>query len=196
MTAPTTIPDAAYAVLRDWLPSNLDSERPLSSLATVSRWGFPDVRTVLLSEYDPSGFYFHTDVHSRKAQELAAIPRAALSIVWPNRGRQLTVAGTVERASSVEEEAVYVRQSRYLQILAWLNTTAFAQRPAAERRAVWSEFAASHPEGSLKPPTSWAGFLLRPHRLTFWRGDTATASQRTEYQLTDTGDWRVSVLAG
>lgn len=196
MTAPTTIPDAAYAVLREWLPSNLDPDRPLTSLATVSRSGFPDVRTVLLSEYDPSGFYFHTDSHSRKALELAASPRAALSMVWPELGRQLSVVGTVERASSIEEEAVYTRTSRYLQILAWLNTTAFAQLPADERRTAWSEFAAAHPDGTLTPPSSWAGYLVRPHRLTFWRGDPATASQRTEYQLTEAGSWRVSVLAG
>jgi pyridoxamine 5'-phosphate oxidase len=198
MTAPlpaASLPVDVLAVLSDWLPDNDDPARPLITLATVDAHGRPDARNVLLSEYSAGGFSFHTDSRSRKVADLEANPSAAFAIAWPAELRQLSVQGTVERASSDEERAAYARRSRYLQLLAWLNSPEFALLPLAERERAWAEFDAEHPDGSLEPPPTWLGFLLRPTRVTFWRGTPTTASRREEHTLTETG-WQTSVLPG
>ena len=193
MTAPlpaAPLPADALAVLAEWLPGNDDPARPLITLATVDAEGRPDARNVLLSEYSAGGFSFHTDSRSRKVADLAANPSAAFAIAWPAELRQLSVQGTVERASSEEERAAYARRSRYLQLLAWLNSPEFAQLPLPERVQQWASFGV--PE---TPPPTWIGFVVRPTRLTFWQSNPDTASRREEYTLVD-GSWVLGHLPG
>jgi pyridoxamine 5'-phosphate oxidase len=182
--------------LRDWLPSNDDPARPLIALSTITTDGYPDVRHVLLSEFSAEGFFFHSDARSRKFAELAVTPRASFAIAWPDLGRQLVVVADVERVTDEEAAAVYQRRSYYLQVLAWLNDDAFAALEPAERQRLWAEFEAEHPVGTLTPPPTWAGAVLRPRRVTFWHGHPDTASQRTEYTLTSDGIWLTTLLAG
>ncbi|GAA2249242.1 pyridoxamine 5'-phosphate oxidase family protein [Herbiconiux moechotypicola] len=185
-----------FALLADWLPANDDPARPLMTLSTVASSGYPDARTVLLSEFGPEGLYFHTDSRSRKVLDVTATPRAALTMVWP--GRQLVVQGDVSRASAEEQTAAYGRRSRYLQMLAWLNTDDFAALPLEERLATWAAFGEQHPDGSLEAPGTWAGFVVSPVRITFWEGRPDTAGIRTEFtRASGAGDsWGCGVIAG
>jgi pyridoxamine 5'-phosphate oxidase len=180
-------------LLAAWLPSNDDPVRPPMTLSTVSSSGYPDARTVLLSEYDADGFYFHTDSRSRKVADVTGDPRVALTLVWP--GRQLVVQGDAVRSSADEQSWAFEHRSRYLQLLAWLNTPEFAQLPLETRLDRWAEFSAAHPEGTLSPPDTWDGFVVRPVRLTFWEGSADTASRRTEFRRTD-NTWPSTHLPG
>ncbi|MFB2584405.1 pyridoxine/pyridoxamine 5'-phosphate oxidase [Herbiconiux liukaitaii] len=189
------LPADPFALLTDWLPANDDPARPLMTLGTVAPDGFPDARTVLLSEFDERGFYLHTDSRSRKVGDLATTPRASLTLVWP--GRQLVVQGVVAQAPADEERAAYARRSRYLQLLAWLNTDEFAALPLEERLASWAAFDAAHPSGGLEAPSTWMGFVVQPVRLTFWEGRPETAGIRTEFRRESLGAaWSSSTLAG
>jgi pyridoxamine 5'-phosphate oxidase len=175
--------------LVDWLPGNDDPERPRITLSTAT----PDARTVLLSEFDEQGFYVHTDARSRKVAQLADDPRVALTFLWPDFSRQLVVLGTAERAPADEQDRVYRKRSPYLKQLAWQNSPEFAQLPHEQRQALWASFADD--EHLRHPPETWTGFLVRPHRLTFWESDATTASRRTEYTLVD-GVWQQAYLPG
>ncbi|MFN3950287.1 pyridoxal 5'-phosphate synthase [Microbacterium sp.] len=176
-----------------WLPPHDSELRPLAALATTGRDGLPSLRHVLVSDRDFSGVYFHTDAASAKVAEIAGNPVAAMSVAWPEVGRQLVVRGIVERVSAEEAAAVYRQRSRYLQLLAWLNTHENAHLATADRRHLWAEFDAAHPE--LDPPERWVGFRVRPVTLTFWRGDALGQSTRQQYALTD-GHWSGRILAG
>ena len=79
-----------------------------AALATVSADGAPSVRMVLVKRFDERGFVFFSNYASRKADELAANPRAGLAFYWDPLGRQVRVEGAVERTSA-EESADYVR---------------------------------------------------------------------------------------
>jgi pyridoxamine 5'-phosphate oxidase len=188
-------PDDPWTLLADWLPANDDPVRPVMTLATVSDEGIPDARTLLLSEWDEQGLYFHTDSRSRKVRQLAASPAVALMVHLPDAARQLTVQGVAEPASSDELSRAFRARSAYLQQLAWQNTVEFAGLPLADRLRAWAVFRDDHADGFGQPPT-WTGYLVRPSRLTFWIGSADTASRRTEYTRTPDGGWTVSLLAG
>ncbi|MCJ1706077.1 pyridoxal 5'-phosphate synthase [Microbacterium sp. VKM Ac-2923] len=185
--------DDPLAQLVRWLPADDGELRPLAALSTIGRDGIPSLRHVLVSDRDATGLFFHTDSASEKVAEIAANPVAALSVAWPEAGRQLVARGIVERVSTASAAEAYRRRSRYLQILAWLNTADNARLPADDRRHLWAEFDKTHP--TLDPPERWAGFLLRPLTLTFWRGDPLGQSVRQHYTLTD-GRWSGRILAG
>lgn len=183
-----------WPLLREWLPANDDPARPLMTLITATPDGVPDGRAVLLSEYDESGFYFHTDSRSRKIAAIDANPHVALVIVLVEERHQITVQGVAETAGAEEELRAYARRSDYLRTLAWLNTQEFAVMPEVERVAVWAAFVASHPEPD--PPDTWTGRRVRPTRITLWTGRGDTCSRREEFTLAPDGTWSAGVLAG
>lgn len=179
-----------FPLLSDWLPANDVLERPQLILSTVSASGAPDSRTVLLSEWDDEGLYFHTDARSRKVQDIAANPAVAMTFLWPNFTRQLVVQGIASVAPVDEQARAFANRSPYLKQLAWMNSPEFAQLPLEARTAQWAAF-----EVPAEPPPTWIGLVVRPTRLTFWESNAEAASRRTEYTLVD-GAWQVSYLAG
>lgn len=185
--------DDPLDLLVRWLPPHDSELRPLAALATMGRDGLPSLRHVLVSDRDLTGLYFHTDAASAKVAQIAANPVAAMSVAWPEVGRQLVVRGIVERVGADEAAEVYRQRSRYLQLLAWLNTDENAHLHVLERRHLWAEFDAAHPH--LEPPERWVGFRVRPVTLTFWRGDALGQSTRQHYTLAD-GRWTGRITAG
>ena len=68
-----------------------------AALATASSECRPSVRMVLIKHVDERGFVFYTNYRSRKGDELAANPHAALLFHWERLGRQVRVEGEVAR---------------------------------------------------------------------------------------------------
>lgn len=193
------LPTDPMALLPEWLPANDDPARPLMTLATLDEHGLPDARSLLLSEWDADGFYWHTDKASRKVAQVSQSSAVALCIPLlgtptPDSRHQLVVQGHAEPASADEQRRAYAARPPYLQQLAWQNTPEFAALPQAERVAAWADFATAQ-AGGFTPPSSWVGYLVRPTRLTFWFGSDDTASRRVEYSR-HPGGWERRILAG
>ena len=186
---------AVLDAVADWLPPNDEPDRPQLQLATVDAAGRPDIRTVLLSGWSPDGFSFHTDAASRKAEQLESEPSVALVAVWPGFTRQLVVLGVAEREDPSEAAAAFAKRSPYLQQLAWQNSHEFALLPYVERLERWSAFKSEHATRRLPVSPTWAGYLVRPDRLTFWRPDGETASHRLEYSAV-ADEWMLTHLPG
>lgn len=178
-----------FPLLDEWLPANSELDRPQMILSTVAD-GAPDARTVLLTEFDDDGLYFHTDSRSRKVADISANPSVAITFLWPNFTRQLVVQGTASIAPAAEQAAAFERRSPYLKQLAWQNSPEFAQLPLTERAAQWAEF-----DVPSDAPGTWIGFVVKPTRLTFWQSNPDAASRRDEYTLVD-GAWTLAHLAG
>ena len=66
------------------------------ALATADADGRPSVRMVLLKGHDARGFAFYTNGESRKGDEIAANPRAALVFHWKSLRRQVRIEGRIE----------------------------------------------------------------------------------------------------
>ena len=178
-----------------WLPPNTEPLRPLMQLATLDADGCPDVRSVLLSEWDAAGFSFHTDARSRKVGQLRSNAGVALVLVLADARRQLVVRGTAVPAEVDGLNRVYAARSPYLRQLAWLNTDEVAQWEQAQREQHWAQFVGERDVADLEPPETWVGFTVRPTRLTFWEADSSAPSRRTEFRL-DHDDWSRHYLAG
>jgi len=163
------------------------------ALATADATGMPSVRMVLLRAVDERGFVFHTNYNSRKAQELAENPRAAICIHWHSLEEQIRIEGTVERLSDTESDGYFETRPRGSQLGAWASdqSAVLASRETLEERYRETE---RRFEGKPVPrPPFWGGFRLIPERIEFWFGRPDRLHDRLLYVREGEG-WKIERL--
>jgi pyridoxamine 5'-phosphate oxidase len=164
------------------------------TLATATPDGRPSARMVLLRGFDERGFCFYTNYQSRKGDELAANPRAALVFWWDKLERQVRVEGRVERTSRAESEAYFASRPPGSQLSAAASpqSRVIEDRTTLERRV--AELATAMPDGQLQVPEFWGGYRLVPDVVEFWQGRPNRLHDRLRYRRA--GDtWKLERLA-
>lgn len=160
------------------------------ALATVDPDGLPNVRMVLLKDFDADGFVFYTNFESQKGREILATHKAAMCFHWKSLRRQVRLRGTVEIVSDAEADAYYQSRARGSRIGAWASKQS---RPLESRFALEkavAEFTARHPIGEIKRPSYWSGFRIRPVSIEFWKDGAFRLHDRIEFRRPETaGDW-------
>ncbi len=139
------------------------------ALATADADGAPDVRMVLLKDFDARGFTFYSNFESAKGRQMEANPRAALCFYWKSLKRQVRLRGVIERVSDEEANAYFQTRDRGARIGAWASTQSreLPDRLALEKRV--GEFAVKFGLGEVPRPEYWGGFRLAPLEIEFWR---------------------------
>lgn len=184
------------ARFRHWLAEAEASEpndANAMTLATVGADGAPSARMVLLKGLDDRGFAFYTNLGSRKAQELAANPRAALCFHWKSRKRQVRVEGAVVPVEDAEADAYFATRPRISQLGAWASRQSQPLQGRFELEARLARVTAQHPVGAVPRPPFWSGFRLIPHAIEFWEEGTFRLHMRFVYRRTGDG-WEVGEL--
>jgi pyridoxamine 5'-phosphate oxidase len=123
----------------DWLQQAVKAEVPeptAMSVATVDQSGQPSIRTVLLKAVDERGFVFCTNYESRKGQELAANPNAALLFFWKELERQVCVRGLTRKIPTEESDAYFKVRPPGSQLGAWVSqqSSVVENREVLERK--------------------------------------------------------------
>jgi pyridoxamine 5'-phosphate oxidase len=164
------------------------------TLATATPDGAPSARIVLLKGVDERGFVFYTDYRSRKGEELAANPRAALVFHWAELERQVRVTGTVARVSREESEAYYRTRPVDSRIGAWASHQSRPIAGRAELEAREADLARRYADGDVPLPPHWGGYRVAPETVEFWQGRPSRLHDRLRYVRGD-GAWRVERLS-
>jgi pyridoxamine 5'-phosphate oxidase len=172
------------ARFRDWFDVARDAGVPFPetmTLATASAAGAPSARMVLLKGVDDDGFVFFTGYESRKGDELAENPRAALVFYWQPLGRQVRVEGTVERVSEAESAAYFATRPRASRLAAWTSRQSrpLESREELERR--YAELEREHEGRDVPLPPHWGGFRVRPDAIEFWEHRDSRLHDRVRY---------------
>ncbi len=178
--------------VRRWLSEAVDADLPEPNamvLSTADGSGRVSSRHVLLKELDGTGFVFYTNLRSRKADQLAENPVAALCFPWFEMSRQVCVEGTVallDRATVADYWRVRPRES---QLGAWASnqSTPIESRDALHARLADVEH--RFPEGADVPtPDFWGGFRLVPTRVELWQGQPGRLHDRIVYERAENQD--------
>jgi pyridoxamine 5'-phosphate oxidase len=161
-----------FALFDDWFAAARASEINDSNamaLATVDAQGRPSVRMVLLKGHGPEGFVFYTNQESRKAEQLADSPNAALLFHWKSLRRQVRIEGAVSIVTDEMADAYFATRHRDSQLGAWASDQSrpLDARETFERR--FDEAKARFEGGDVSRPPHWSGYLLTPERIEFWQ---------------------------
>jgi pyridoxamine 5'-phosphate oxidase len=141
-----------------------------AALATATADGRPNARSVLIKSFDERGFVFYTNYESRKADEIAENPRAALSIHWPVLQRQVRIEGTVEKTSEGESSAYFATRSRGSCIGAWASKQSAVLGGRKELVERFDEYRRKFEGDEVPLPPFWGGYRVVPEAIEFWQG--------------------------
>ena len=162
-------------------------------LATATPSGGPSARMVLLKGFDQRGFVFYTNYFSRKGQEIAQNPRAAMLFHWSPLGRQVRVEGAVHRIDAAESDAYFKTRppGSRLSAAASPQSRSVASREVLETAV--AELESRYPDGAVPRPEEWGGLRLVPSRFEFWQHGDDRLHDRFTYRR-DGQAWAVERL--
>ena len=185
-----------YALFDEWFAEARASEPndpEAMALATADGDGQSSVRMVLLKGHGPDGFVFYTNEQSRKGEQLAHNPRAALLFHWKTLRRQVRIEGAVDRVADAEADAYYASRARDSQLGAWASDQS---RPLDSRATFEQRFdqVKRQFEGKDVPrPPHWRGYRVVPDRIEFWSDRPHRLHERRLFTLGDAG-WSEGLL--
>ena len=117
--------DDPFVVFKHWMleaEKNEINDPNAVALATVNESNQPDVRMVLLKEFDSNGFIFFTNLNSKKGTDLKKIPKASMCFHWKSLRRQVRVIGKVEEVSANEADNYFNSRPYKNRIGAWASS--------------------------------------------------------------------------
>ena len=167
-----------------WLQEAINAQLPepnAMTLATVSSAMRPSTRVVLIKGFDARGIVWYTNYQSRKAQELAATPFAALQFHGVERERVVRIEGRVEKVSAEESDAYFHSRPLDSRIGAWASPQS---QVIAGRSVLVTNAAKYGAQFLLNPPRPphWGGYRLVPEQWEFWQGRKSRLHDRLRYR--------------
>ena len=147
-----------------WLQEAISSEVPepnAMTLATVGSNMRPSTRIVLIKGYDAQGIVWYTNYESRKGQELAGNPYAALQFHWVELERVVRMEGVVEKVSDAESDAYFNSRPLDSRIGAWASPQSQVIDGRTELVTNAAKYAAKFMLQPPRPP-HWGGYCLKP----------------------------------
>lgn len=148
---------------------------------------------LLLKDATDAGFVFYTNLRSRKGQELAAHPQAALCFHWAPIERQVRVEGTVNQVADAEADAYFATRSRGSQLGAWASLQSEVMATPADLERRLTEIERRFDGGAVPRPPHWSGFRLVPDRIEFWINRPSRLHTRHLYTRAGRS-WRIEIL--
>ena len=151
-------------------------------------------RMLLMKGVDAHGLVFYTNYQSGKAVALDECDQASMLFPWNELDRQVSISGTVERASEEQSDAYFASRPRDSQLGAWASaqSQAIESREALMQRL--SEATARFGDGTIPRPPHWGGYRLVPVSWEFWQGGESRLHDRFRYTRDDGESWHVTRL--
>ncbi len=185
-----------HALFDAWLgeaeASELNDPNAMA-VATVGADGMPSVRIVLLKGHDARGFVFYTNQQSRKADELAGDPQAALLFYWKSLRRQVRIEGPVSLVSAAEADIYFATRGRDSRLGAWASDQSRPLDSRATFEARVEQARARFADADVPRPPHWGGYRVAPLRIEFWQ-DRAHRMHERRLFTRDGQGWREGLL--
>ena len=116
--------DNPFKLFEEWF--DLAKKKELNdpnalALATSDKEGNPNVRMVLLKDFNDKGFVFYTNLNSPKSEALLNNPKDSMCFHWKSLLRQIRIFGTIESVSDEEANEYYNSRKYGSRIGAWAS---------------------------------------------------------------------------
>lgn len=188
-------PEDPLDLFSEWLHSAADanvSQANAMTLSTASADGEPSARILLLKDVTEQGFWFASLADGPKGADLAANPRAALTMFWREQGRQVRVSGVVRPGPRGVSEGDFTSRhplSRAQAIAGQQSEPLPAPEVVEQLVASAAQLLDADPE--FVPP-AWTAYVLEPSSVEFWQA-IGRDQVRLRYLLAE-GQWQHTLI--
>jgi pyridoxamine 5'-phosphate oxidase len=180
-----------------WLGEAITAQLPepnAMTVATVASDLRPSTRVVLIKGFDARGIVWYTNYASRKGQQLAGNPFAALQFHWVELERVVRIEGVVEKVPDAESDEYFHSRPLDSRIGAWASPQSEVISGRGVLVANAAKFGAKFMLNPPRPP-HWGGYRLKPDLWEFWQGRKSRLHDRLRYSQQADGDWLRERLA-
>ena len=132
------------------------------ALATVDAENRPQVRMVLMKEFDQRGLVFFTNFTSHKAQNLSHNSSAAACFFWESTRKQVRITGRVAVVSDQEADSYFDSRPRDSQIGAWASLQSQSMGERRQFEDSFAELQELYKSKSVPRPAHWSGYRIVP----------------------------------
>ncbi len=189
--------DDPFIVFKQWMSDaekNEINDPNAVSLATVNEFNQPDVRMVLLKEFNNNGFIFFSNLDSKKGNDLKKVPKAAMCFHWKSLLRQVRISGDISLISDKEADQYFNSRPYLSKIGAWSSNQSRPMDTRDDFLNKIEEFKNKfNDQNNVPRPNHWSGFLLSPKRIEFWKDVEGRLHQRLEYTKSS-NSWKKQIL--
>jgi len=189
--------DDPLTVFKQWMSEaekNEINDPNAVALATVNESNQPDVRIVLLKEFNNNGFIFFTNLNSKKGMDLKQTPKASMCFHWKSLLRQVRVSGSISLIPGKEADKYFNTRPYLSKIGAWSSNQSKPMEKRDEFLKKIDEYKNKYNDQKNIPrPKHWSGFILSPTKIEFWKDVEGRLHQRLEY-LKVSNSWKKQIL--
>lgn len=189
--------DNPIFLLEEWMAEATKTEPNdpnAMALATVDNEGLPNVRIVLLKQFEDDGIVFFTNYNSAKGRELDTHGKAAFVLHWKSLGRQVRGRGRVERISEEASDAYYHTRALDSRLGAWASKQT---QPLEDRATLMQQVEDARERFGESPPRPlhWGGFRLTPSEMEFWADGAFRLHDRFQWtRASAEKEWQIKRL--
>ena len=179
--------DNPFKLFKEWF--DLAKKKELNdpnalALATSDKEGNPNVRMVLLKDFNDKGFVFYTNLNSPKSEALLNNPKASMCFHWKSLLRQIRIFGTIESVSDEEANEYYNSRKYGSRIGAWASKQSRILKNREELLLSIEKYKEKFPVSDQVPrPEYWSGWRLIPKEIEFWLDGENRIHERLKYKL-------------